>query len=881
MTFKKFSRSGMTLALTFYALSAWSQYISLISPSSSTNVPDGDEFATSVVGMPWNMQNLRRIPYDINFYQPSVENGVWAGTFLSQGGFYYPLNRGFSTPSYNIYFSRFDAGIPYGPLNPLDASKYSRLSFRAAQNNRSYLYFFWYHTYGQTENNYLGFADADGAINDMVEYPDTVRIYDLDMTGKSFYSNRLPGFNGPLAQSGNWTGTLYGFYILPSNLGPAGSQHQVSWIRAYNPATSPIIPVEWATDGLTPGYSFSVQLYVDTDSTGHDGELLQTGINPEAGSYPIYTAAFPPGNYYFYLKLVVAMPYSFMTAAYSKYSSCVHIGSAPTFEFTAPSFTSGTDYATAELGNPWDMNDASDIYSNVNVSGMTFASGLLTATANAPVPPATESDAQLWLSTVKNGQTLPIHSEFYRYLTFRMRVDPTGYINALDRIQRGWVSRWIWAKSDFIVDGSYSKDVPLLEDWHSYTVDLWDNTFLETVGNLSLPQAGWEEISRVNYLRFDPLEVPADTIFQLDEVKLCSYNAPANDTYPLSWVVGDEDSHSVNIALSYGTLNGNLFSGTLITNLTQAPGAGSYQWNTAGLVAGQYYIQAVISDGSHTLTRVSAAPVYVGVNGGFNLHVPNGVPIQRDYDADGKTDPGVYEEATGLWTVLLSASGYAQVTASFGSSGWQACPADFDGDGKADPAIYNRTTGQWSIMMSASGYAQASMTFGASGWACIPADFDGDRKADYAVYHEVSGTWAVLLSGSGYAMASAVFGAAGYTAMPADFDKDGRADPALYCATRDTISVMMSGSGYAPVSASQYGGPGWTPVFADYDGDGKADPCIYYEATGSWVFMLSGSGYSISYRTLGGPGYIPAPADIDGDRKFDPWVYSAATGDWT
>jgi hypothetical protein len=100
--------------------------------------------------------------------------------------------------------------------------------------------------------------------------------------------------------------------------------------------------------------------------------------------------------------------------------------------------------------------------------------------------------------------------------------------------------------------------------------------------------------------------------------------------------------------------------------------------------------------------------------------------------------------------------------AGFGGTGYAPIVGDYDGDGKADPAIYHEATGLWTVMLSGSGYLIAYGTLGGTGYAALPADYDGDGKTDPAVYNSSSGEWLVMLSGSGYGIAIVVFGGEGY-----------------------------------------------------------------------------------------------------------------------
>jgi hypothetical protein len=81
--------------------------------------------------------------------------------------------------------------------------------------------------------------------------------------------------------------------------------------------------------------------------------------------------------------------------------------------------------------------------------------------------------------------------------------------------------------------------------------------------------------------------------------------------------------------------------------------------------------------------------------------------VPGDYDADGKADPAVYQEATGSWYVWTSANGYRpSIAAGWGGAGQTAAPSDYDGDGRVDPVVYWQTMGIWRLWCSGYGYAE-------------------------------------------------------------------------------------------------------------------------------------------------------------------------------
>lgn len=247
----------------------------------------------------------------------------------------------------------------------------------------------------------------------------------------------------------------------------------------------------------------------------------------------------------------------------------------------------------------------------------------------------------------------------------------------------------------------------------------------------------------------------------------------------------------------------------------------------------------------------------------------------NDYDGDGKSDPAIYDETAGNWTVLFSSLNYTSgLQPILGSSGWRPAPGDYDGDGLTDPAVMNKT-GTWWVLQSGSAYTPAATNFGLALAGPASADYDGDGITDLAYYQKSSGSWGVLLSDSGFQAITATWGDSSFIPVSADYDGDGKSDPALYSESAGEWQALLSGSGYLEVSGT-WGGPGHKAVPGDYDNDGKADPCVYNQTNGEWQVLLSGSGYAAASGTWGSAAYKPVPGDYDGDGRADPMVYSSS-----
>jgi hypothetical protein len=277
--------------------------------------------------------------------------------------------------------------------------------------------------------------------------------------------------------------------------------------------------------------------------------------------------------------------------------------------------------------------------------------------------------------------------------------------------------------------------------------------------------------------------------------------------------------------------------------------------------AGTYYVFAHVRHAAPSTltdpvpennTAMRVGTVVVGPD------VAVGCGLLNDFDGDAKTDPAVYEAVSGKWQVLLSGSGYALATQSFGGTESTPLSGDYDGDGQTDLMLYQAGVGLWGVLLSGSGYALATMSFGGAGYTPLSGDYDGDGKTDLMLYQAGTGLWGVLLSGNGYVLTTMSFGDASCVPVAGDYDGDGKTDLMLYQAGTGLWGVLLSGSGYA-LATQTFSAAGCVPVAGDYDGDGKTDLMLYQEATGGWGALLSGSGYALVTVPLGGPGCTPLP----------------------
>lgn len=157
------------------------------------------------------------------------------------------------------------------------------------------------------------------------------------------------------------------------------------------------------------------------------------------------------------------------------------------------------------------------------------------------------------------------------------------------------------------------------------------------------------------------------------------------------------------------------------------------------------------------------------------------IPVTGDYDGDGKTDLAIFRPDNGFWYILLSskdfdASAKQRLLIPLGIRGDIPVQADYDGDGKTDPAVFRPSTNTWHIIESQSGN-RIEHRFGESGDILVPADYTGDGRADLAVYRKDK--WYVRDSSTG-TIEPFHFGFEDAVPVPADYDGDGIIDFAVF-----------------------------------------------------------------------------------------------------
>ena len=584
--------------------------ITLTGPVDPQNLAEGNDYFTEVLHDPVDFDKRRDILWEEHFTESSIgiENGIWSGNYdgVTKGGkgaYIFPLFMGIPN------------SLPIGRTginHPLDSQKYRYVSLKCRVSEHNVRRMYWtrdanwpdgsYKTTGtdgtyQTGSN--GETDGYRTNNTTIYHaPDDWVIYLIDLRNKT-----------------DWTDApVTGIRYDASPQANEGAAYSFDWFRAIDPDTSPTLTIRWNTEDVTVPNP-KVNIYIDDDDNGYDGAFL-TRVSASDGSFSFPAGALPPGTYYVYLKLFDNLDGDTELNT-SAYSAPITINGKGTITFKNPSKTSGPEYSSDVLHDPWDMNNSEDVANLSKPSYQkcfvdeNFTDGHFEATAviDSGQANTAHTDVQVWMNIDADH---PVETAKYHYATYSLRVDGSAFGNISDKVAKGWIARLIWWSDGLGTDGEQTNDIIVYEDQHSYTVDLADPNVIEPNSNLS--GQAWLDNPTVSHLRLDPLETSLQNgpRFYLYDVKLTGDPiAEADGTFEARFTLNDPENEQLHVAF-YLDDNNTGFDGTKVGEGTFAPGSHSLRLDLRGQSVGLHYLYAVVTDGFGNVSRHYAeAPIVV------------------------------------------------------------------------------------------------------------------------------------------------------------------------------------------------------------------------------------------------------------------------------
>ena len=549
--------------------------ITISSPAANSMLRAGPDFATDILGDAWDMSNVEDISLDPmqrrGWTSFGFNAGRIGGTLTTVDG---AANGSHITFLERAYWNGLKPGRT-GAKFPIDGSTYTKLSYKMGMGGS-----------GQFPRVYwflrdLGHPSGTGG---GWRYVDSVTA--APVGDGIAVANLAAAANG----GDPWSGPIRGFSLYP-NSSTVGYPVTFDWVRLTtgdaHPASA-IMPIVWSG-----GSGTSTIQVIDSAGTVM---TIATGVNPT--SFTWNYGVLPPGSYTLRI-----------TRGSSVGTSTFRVNAPPTVTITDPDETGGEDFASAVLGNPWDMNDGADV-GNVAVDHLVsrgFSGGQLHGVSDG-VPVAISQDGipvgdPIVYPLTNNGV---ITTSRYRYLTLRMAVD--GDYDLL----RGSVGRVFWgSQAGSPYNLTVSSFFLVWPGMQTYTFDLASLTTAPDGGLEGAEGAGvgWTA-ANVRYLRIDPHEFAEQRGFHIDSVKLAAMDEPSNGAFTIRFTGSDADGHAASVALYYDA-DRNPATGLTPIAANVPLGAGQFTWSTSGVPAGVYYIYAVVSDGINARGAYSTGPVRI------------------------------------------------------------------------------------------------------------------------------------------------------------------------------------------------------------------------------------------------------------------------------
>ncbi|MGH2592574.1 MAG: hypothetical protein ACRDGG_03590 [Anaerolineae bacterium] len=611
---------------------SWMAYVSITSAAQATTVtvstPSGagtdvvgesEDYFTQVLGDPRDMQEHTDLIWqELGISNISVSGGIWSGTATNSGGNsrIWPLFPGFT-----------QGGVAeigkIGWNYPIQASKYKQLSFRLN-------------------------APASGAWQ--AGYTLISHTQEAGFTSGSYSA----GWQVYTSTFSWGSGSVYGLF----HRFIAAGAYQFDWIRLTDPATSPVYTITFTVGAAQAGDVVDLTCYTSTAiSNANFCGRIATGIPVDAGgtfNTSWRTAYLAPGQYYVYAE--VKRGGSAVASDLS--DGALTIKAAPIVRIDAPSMTSGPDYATTVLGNPWDMNgptdlklvgggwtihDLSECSPGATPPTPCFSNGELHATTGRldPGDPPNFSDPFVYLNV---STSAPIDTGKYKYLTYRYKIDRSPWWeNSTDRLgdsppgsgiyRASWLARLIFFTDPLpdLNSANETNDLIAFDDWNTYQMDLSQGQ-ARGYWEPDQPQTGGYWIGFKTWLRFDFLEGIDPWTIHLDDVKLTGGDT-ADASFTVRWSLpGGRVPARINFyahqnpaACGSGSpiftwpplpapplpITGTNLIYLPLVQLNNDPAGDSFNWNTSGVPAGAYTVCAVAEDGYNVTRWVSETPVII------------------------------------------------------------------------------------------------------------------------------------------------------------------------------------------------------------------------------------------------------------------------------
>ena len=486
------------------------------------SVSAGVDFATDVLSDPWDFSNeadLGPFPDELGGWTASGDARVHGRrVFLRDGYFVARTTR----PGGNLIPLLFRGGRDFitsatertgkADHQAIPTARYGKLAvaMTLSGTTQGEVAAFWYTSpYGTRGEGARGVGFGIPQAGTHIYIVDLVTGLWTDQRGNPAPPGlfRIPPFD---ETPWNAAGVMRGFQLRATSDGNAEVDVRIDWVRLTQrdgQLGASLLPIGF--NGC-PARDYTIEVQIE-----NQWEIIHSGIagGDETVAHVNY-GVLPPGSWDFRVVCFAVSRLPEGGVGVASDAVTILIDGPPLVTVHTPDARGGADFATEELGNPWDMNAVTDVADHANITAPTVVwDGL----SNVFEARATNGDP---IVEFLNGAAT-IDTRRYRHLTFSLALDTPFGLDG--RAGHGSVARVLWGPETN--PRTTSQDIIVWPGRNDYSVDLSAltaaNGGIEDECIPQCPHVPWTQ-DTVRFFRIDPHESTLGVTFRLGPVTLAA-----------------------------------------------------------------------------------------------------------------------------------------------------------------------------------------------------------------------------------------------------------------------------------------------------------------------------------------------------------------------
>jgi hypothetical protein len=215
-----------------------------------------------------------------------------------------------------------------------------------------------------------------------------------------------------------------------------------------------------------------------------------------------------------------------------------------------------------------------------------------------------------------------------------------------------------------------------------------------------------------------------------------------------------------------------------------------------------------------------------------NFGIPTDSPVSGDWNKDGKSEVGVFRNATHIWYLDYNGNGtwnsLGDRQYNFGISGDLPVSGDWNKDGKSEIGVFRNSTHMWYLDYDGNGTWNApgdrQYNFGNPGDLPVSGDWNKDGKSEIGVFSPLTHLWYLDYDGNGTWNAPGDrqynFGSPGDFPISGDWNADGAIEIGVFRPSTHTYYLDNNGNGFwngvLVEKAHNFGSSGDIPISGNW-----------------------------------------------------------------